>query len=141
MAAGGTWSISNIDVSALNDGTITYTATATNGAQNPATSSMTATKDTTAPVVALKSVTDPIGSASASNATASGTGEVGATISVTASDGTHDEHRGAQPPVAGDGTWSISNIDVSALTDGTITFTATATDAVGNSATATKTAR
>ena len=139
VTSNGTWSITGIDVSALPDGTITYTITATDAAGNTATSSKAALKDTVVPAVAVTTVTDPIGLADHTNATASGTGEVGATISLVVSDGTELDHRlyrhGRQ-----NGTWTINGIDTSDLADGTLTFTATATDAGGNSATATKTA-
>ena len=139
VGAGGTWSLSGINVSSLNDGTITYTATATSGASGSATNSKTTSKDTAAPAVAITSVTDPINTTNVSNTTASGTAEVGATISIVASDGTHTTT--AQTATVGAvGTWSTSGINVTALNDGTITYTVTATDTAGNTATTSKTA-
>ena len=83
--------------------------------------------------VAIASATDPINASNESNVAANGTGEVGATISLTASDG--DITTVEYTTVVGeDGTWSIAGIDVSSLADGTITFMATATDAEGNTA-------
>ncbi len=134
VAGDGTWTITGINVSALADGTITYNVTATDAAGNSATSSKTASKDTVAPAVALTSVTDPITIANHSQTEASGTGEVGATISLVASDGTNTTIA-YTTVVAADGTWTITGIDVSALADGTITYTATASDAAGNTAT------
>ncbi len=128
----GTWSITGIDVSALADGELVFTAAATDSTGNSSQTTHTATKDTTAPAVAISSVTNPINAASAGLATASGTGEVGATISLVASDGTNNTAV-RTTTVASDGTWSISGIDVSSLADGTITFTVTAADAAGNS--------
>jgi hypothetical protein len=55
----GAWSASSIDTSTLNDGTVTYTVTATDGAGNtssPATKNVT--KDTTAPSGGSVSYTD-----------------------------------------------------------------------------------
>jgi cyclophilin family peptidyl-prolyl cis-trans isomerase len=139
VSSGGTWSISGINVSSLNDGTITYTATQTDTSNNTTTSSKTTIKDTVPPMVSISSVTNPINIGNVTNTTASGTGEVGATISVMASDGSHTT-TAATTTVGSGGTWSISGINVSALNDGTITYTATATDSANNSASSTKTA-
>ncbi len=139
VGAGGTWSISGVNVSSLADGTLTYTATASDAAGNTATATKTALKDTTAPAVAVTVATDPVNAANASNTSASGTGEAGASISLVVTDGTNSTSA-MTTTVAGDGTWSITGIDVSGLQDGTITFSATATDGAGNTGTATKTA-
>ncbi len=140
IAAGGAWSVSGFNLSALNDGTITFTVTATDAAGNTATDSLTTSKDTVAPTVAITSVTDPANSANAANTTISGTGTVGATISVVVGDGTNST--AAQTTTVGSGgTWSISGINVTSLNDGTITYTATASDAAGNTSTATRTAQ
>ena len=139
VAADGTWSISGIDVSALNDGTITYTATASDAAGNTAPSSLTAIKDTVAPAVAVTSVTNPITIANATHATASGTGEVGAAISVVASDGTNT----CRPNHHGSRRWDLvdqRHRRQAAINDGTITYTATASDAAGNTAKSSMTA-
>ena len=132
--ANGNWSISGINLSALADGTLTYTATASDSTNNMATATKTASKDTVAPAVSITSVTNPITSSDAGNTSASGTGEAGATISLVASDGTSSTSA-LTTTVDANGTWSISGINVSALADGTITYTATSTDAAGNSAT------
>ena len=138
----GTWSISDIDVSGLLDGVITFTVTITDAAGKTAQFTTTANKDTIAPDVAITAVTDPVDIVSHNLVTVSGTGEVGASISVTVSDGLHSVSS-AVATVGTDGTWSIGGIDVSELLDGTITYTATATDAGFNTAqqsmTATKT--
>ena len=114
-------------MSALSDGTITFTATASDAAGNMATSSLTATKD----AVVVNLVTDPVTIANQHNTSASGTGEAGATISLVVTDGTHSTTAQTTTVSAG-GTWSISAIDVSALDDGTITFNVTATDLANN---------
>ena len=139
VGAAGTWSIEGIDVSGLADGTITYTVTATDAAGNTAEGTLTAEKDTIAPEVELTSVTDPITLANVTSTSASGTGEVGATISLVVTDGTHTTST-YTTTVGEDGTWTIEDIDVSELADGTITFTATASDAAGNTAESTLTA-
>jgi cyclophilin family peptidyl-prolyl cis-trans isomerase len=138
IGSGGTWSISGINVSTLNDGTITYTVTATDSTQNSATASKTATKNAALPTVAVTSITSPVNSSNVTNTSASGTGSVGDSVSVVASDGTHTT--AAQTTTITTGTsWSISNIDVSGLSDGTITYTATISDTSNNTATGSKT--
>ncbi len=138
VGSGGTWSISGLNVSSLADGTITYTATASDAANNTATATKTALKDTSAPAVAVTVTTNPVNAANVTSTSASGTAEAGASISLVVSDGTNSTSA-LTTTVAGDGTWSITGINVSSLADGTITFSATATDSAGNTATATKT--
>ncbi len=136
VAADGTWSVTGIDASNLIDGTITFTATASDASNNTASRNLTSSKDTVAPAVTLASVSTTINAATANNVTASGTGEVDATITLTISDGTSPEPLTETTQVAPDGNWVITGIDVMSLADGTLTFVATATDAVGNSTTA-----
>ena len=120
----------NFDVSSLLDGTLTVIATATDAAGNTATVEFTVEKDTTTQV-AVSDVTDPIGLANQDSVSINGTGEAGDSISVVASDGVNSTIAFAVT-VNVSGEWSIDNIDVSALDDGTITFTVTAEDALGN---------
>jgi hypothetical protein len=138
----GTWSVAGIVVSGLNDGTITYTATAKDAAGNTRVFKATATKDVVAPAVAITAVTDLVTSANQSAVSASGTAEAGATVSVVVSDGGVPNHNSLpRTTTAGpDGTWSVTGIDASGLNDGTITYTATATDPAGNRSEATATA-
>ena len=135
VVTGTNWTASNIDVSGLADGTITYVATATDAVGNTATTTTTATKDTVAPAVAISSVTDPVNSANQTTTSASGTVEAGATVSVMANDGAGGHTSASVPAVVTGTNWTASNIDVSGLADGTITYVATATDAAGNTAT------
>ena len=86
---------------------LAFTATATDAAGNTAHKDTTATKDVVAPAVSLTTVTDPIDSTNEHAVTASGTGEVGATISLVASDGPHSTTALTTTVDAG-GTWSIS---------------------------------
>ena len=130
---GGSWTVSGINVSTLDDGTITFTATATDAAGNTATSSMTAAKNTLPPSLSISTVTNPVTLANLKSASISGTGDAGDTVSVIVGDGTHTT-ASKQTTVQPDGTWTISGIDLSTLKDGTITYTATATDTIGNSA-------
>jgi hypothetical protein len=135
----GAWSATGIDVSSLNDGTITYRATATDEAGNTgAPASVTASKDTIAPTVGISAATNPVNSGTVATATATASGTVsGGTVVLTVTDGTHT----VSPSVNSNGsTWSSGPINLSTLTDGTITYAATATDPAGNPATATATA-
>ncbi len=131
VAANGTWSVIAIDLSALDDGTITYMVTASDAAGNTSDDSLQAEKDTLAPAVELLAATDPVNAVNATNASVSGTGEVGADITLVVTDGVNSTSE-LHTTVAGDGTWSFVGIDVSALDDGTITYSVTATDGVGN---------
>src|SRR5262249_54986889 len=131
----GTWSITGIDVTSLGDGTITYTATASTSG-GTATNTKTASKDTTAPAVNVTTVTTPINGGNFSNASASGTGEVGATISVPVTDGTNTTPA-VTTTVGSGGTWSVTGLNLSNLKDGTVSYTARATDAAGNTASST----
>ena len=139
VASDGTWTITGIDASALTDGTITFTATATDAAGNTAEATITATKDATVPAVEVTDVTDPLTIADYQSASASGTGEIGATISLVVTDGTNTTTT-YTTTVGTDGTWTISGIDTSGLADGTVTYTATASDTAGNTSQSSKTA-
>jgi cyclophilin family peptidyl-prolyl cis-trans isomerase len=139
VSSSGTWSISGINVSSLKDGTITYTATATDSQNGTATSTMTATKATVAPTVAITTVTSPINLSNQADTSVSGTGSDGDTVSVVATDGTN-KTTAQTATVSSSGAWSISGINVTTLNDGTITYTATITDSSGNTATSTLTA-
>ena len=135
----GNWSISNIDVTSLAEGTITFTASATDTSPNTATSVKTTVKDTIAPAVTVSTVTSPVNNANASNTTATGTTDPGIQVTVVASDGTHSSTPKSATADA-NGNWTVSGIDVSGLDDGTITYTATATDEGNNTGSDSKTA-
>jgi len=136
----GAWSVAGIDVTALNDGTVTYRATATDAAGNSGpVGTATASKDTVAPTVAIGAVTDPISTGNAAAAGASGTVESGASVALAVTDGTPSHTIRPSVSVNG-GSWTVTGVNLSTLTDGTIGYTATATDPAGNSATASRTA-
>jgi len=130
--------VSGIDLSGLNDGTLSLAVTLTDTAGNSAIAETdTATLDATAPVSHSVSFDDGTlnstesGSASFTFASA----EVGADYSYTVSSS------GGGTPVTGTGTVAsatdqISGIDLSGLSDGTLTLAVTLTDSAGNSATA-----
>jgi cyclophilin family peptidyl-prolyl cis-trans isomerase len=138
--AAGNWTATGINLTSLHDGTITYTVTVTDAFGASGSLTKTATKDTVAPAVSVLTVTDPITADNQANTSASGTVSIGSTVSVTASDGTTTTAPVAATVDQALGTWTATGIDVSGLNDGTITYTATATDTVGNTATASKTA-
>jgi len=124
------WSIPDFDLTDFAEGSLTVTATVTDLFGNTATPQIFLHKDTTTTVV-IESVTPLIDVDNQDDTTISGTGEVGAMISVIASDGVN-ETIAFSITVNEAGDWSISGIDVTALDDGTITYTVTATDTAGN---------
>jgi hypothetical protein len=133
VVTGGSWSLTGIDVSSLADGTITYTATATDAAGNTATDFLTATKDTVAPSLTVDTAVS-VNADTQTDGGAAGSVEAGATVSVTVTDGDSGTVGPVDAVVSGT-SWSVAGIDVSTLADGTITYTATATDPAENTAT------
>ncbi|WP_457945984.1 beta strand repeat-containing protein [Pseudarthrobacter sp. alpha12b] len=127
----GTWSVS-LDLGSLNQGTVTYAATATDAAGNTgASGTATSIKDTDAPAPAQSlKVPTYVNLANSSAVPVSGTAEIGATVTVTAtSPGSAAAVTGTATSVGG--TWSL-NMDLGSLKDGTVTYTATVQDAAGN---------
>ncbi len=131
--ANGNWKFTGINVSSLADGVITFTASSSDSSGNTTDAAKTSFLDTVAPTVAITSVTDPITLANASSVSASGTGTAGVSISLVVTDGTNTTIE-YTTTVDGDGNWSITSIDVSDLSDGTVTYQATASDGGGNTA-------
>ena len=126
----GAWSLGT---PALAEGTYTISATATDSGGNASTDTSDIRVDVTAPVV---DITDPaaVGTPTADTTpTIEGTTEAGATLVVTVRDASgvivHTETISNAPA-------SWSSTVASALSDGTYTVSATATDSAGNSATA-----
>lgn len=116
------------------DGTFVVSALATDVSgvsSTPVTT--TVVVDTTPPAVSLTRATSPITRATSGTAVAEGTVEAGATLVVTATDGTRTTSPRAAH-VAGT-SWTSDPLDVTSLLDGPITYTATATDAAGHVAT------
>ena len=129
---GGTWSLT--DPNAQPDATYTYTARATDEAGNTSAEStgLAVTIDTAAPAIDLATWDDPIFEGNVTSVDASGTAEIGATVTVTLTDGVITLTETTTADAFGD--WSVT-FDASTLADGTVTYEATATDAAGNSAT------
>jgi hypothetical protein len=130
--------ITGIDVSGLNDGTLTFsvTLTGTNGGEGPVVTD-TATLDTEAPSGYTIAANDAnVNATKATNTGFTFTGaEVGAAYSYSVTS------TGGGTAVTGSGTvtaagQSVTGINVSTLTDGTLTFSVTLTDAAGNAGTA-----
>mgnify|MGYP006277459209 CR=1 FL=1 len=133
------WSATGVDITSLAEGSITYTATATDGAGNSNTATETDMHDSVAPNVSVNA--DPTGddyvnlaeegSVTVTGTTSDATSGVD-TVSVTTTGG------GIVGPISTDnaGSWTSSSFDVSSLNEGTITYTATATDNAGNTNTA-----
>ena len=137
VASNGNWTLTGVDVHTLADGNLTFTATATDAAGNSASSTKTSVKNTAAPQLTVNTP-NAVNLANQHSTSISGTGVVGATISVQATDGTATTNP-QTATVAADGSWTVTAIDVSTLADGTITYNVTETSA-GNSATGSKTA-
>ena len=130
----GAFSFSNKDLSASSDGTVTFTVSTVDAAGNTGTGSNTATKDVVVPTVAISAMS-VINNANKTSYSFSGTCTAnGDTIAITAPAGVTGSTTCAS------GTFSFTGKDVSASSDGTVTFTVSATDAVGNSANASNTA-
>lgn len=131
----GAWS-ATFNLSSLNEGTVTFSATATDAASNVgAAKTATSTKDTVAPAAASAwSVPTYVNSATAASIRISGNAEAGATVAVSAmSPGSATAVTGTA--AANGGSWSL-NLDLRSLKDGTVTYTATVTDAAGNTSSA-----
>ncbi|MDQ0259207.1 hypothetical protein J2W20_001095 [Sinomonas atrocyanea] len=130
----GSWSVTGLNWASLGDGQLTYTATATDRAGNTGTPvTAIGTKKATITTPAFTNPPVSIGNSYSSPFTTSlqGTAETGASVIVTATDGT----RTTTATATGSGSWSASPSLVG-LASGTITFKATATDAYGNTASA-----
>ncbi|SMX40768.1 DUF7933 domain-containing protein [Maliponia aquimaris] len=130
---GGVWSVTS-NLSAVVDGPITVIANASDAAGNPATpATALAAKEGTAPSgYAASFDQDPVNSGNQTAASFTFAGaEVGTTYAFTV---TSD---GGGTPVTGSGTIAtptdqVTGLDLSGLTDGTLTLTVALTDAAGN---------
>ncbi|WP_343778453.1 Ig-like domain-containing protein, partial [Psychrobacter aestuarii] len=114
--------------SALAEGDVTVTATATDVAGNVAVNTALVTVDTVTTVTIDTPIAadDIINADEADAVSISGTGEVGATVVLSANGVTL-----GSAVVGADGNWSAV-VDASALAEGDVTVTATATDVAGN---------
>lgn len=134
VSQGGSYS-TRLDATSLRDGPVTLTASAADGAGNrSATTSAQRHKDTVAPVAPSLVTSDPINQAGQGEVAVSGAVEALSTVTVTVVD---DDRLNAavvtQSHAADEKGRYAGSVDVSALSDGVLTFTAVATDAAGNS--------
>ena len=130
----GDWSYTS---SALAEGNYSFTAAATaNGqAQSAASNQMTLTIDTTPPAVTIASPVsgdDLVNHTEGGNLTFSGTATGGQSVALTFTDSLGGTVT-ANATVLGNGSWTATQIDLSALQDGNVTVSAVATDQAGNS--------
>ncbi|WP_436322591.1 Ig-like domain-containing protein [Vibrio cidicii] len=143
----GNWTLSSseLDVSGLNNGTLTVTATQSDAAGNTSSAaSTTVTLDNSAP--SAPSITTPIEGDGRVNAAEdgdvliAGTGaEPGNSVTVVITDNSNTDNRTVTADSSGDWTIDSSEFDVSAFNNGTLTVTATQSDAAGNTSSAAST--
>ncbi|WP_333969586.1 beta strand repeat-containing protein [Alteromonas mediterranea] len=123
----GTWTLADDVVATLAEGSYPTSVSATDAAGNTATNTGTVVIDTTAPTVAINDLTT-------NDTTPELTGTVNdanavVVVTIDGNDYTATNN--------GDGTWTLADNIVALLAEGNYTATVTATDAVGNSDSAT----
>ena len=123
----GTWTLADDVVATLAEGSYPTSVTATDAAGNTVTNTGTVVIDTTAPTVAINDLTT-------NDTTPELTGTVNdpnavVVVTIDGNDYTATNN--------GDGTWTLADNVVALLAEGNYTATVTATDAVGNSDSAT----
>ncbi|WP_197057361.1 Ig-like domain-containing protein, partial [Vibrio navarrensis] len=143
----GNWTISGseFDVSAFNNGTLTVTASQSDAAGNiSSAASTTITLDNSAP--SALSITTPIegdgivNAAEDNDVLIAGSGaEPGNIVTVAITDSNSSVSRTVTADGSGNWTLSSSELDVSGLNNGTLTVTATQSDAAGNTSSAAST--
>lgn len=105
------------------------------GAESARSGGITAV-DTTPPAAPTIAAPAVISSATAASVPVSGTAEAGSSVTVAVKDA-GALHTSSQTVVANSsGQWSAANFNLTTFTDGTITYTAVATDAAGNASAA-----
>ncbi|MBL8483503.1 MAG: DUF4347 domain-containing protein, partial [Rhodocyclaceae bacterium] len=141
--SGNTWTLAVPGADALATGSYDVTATVTRGAASIAdATSGELIVDTTAPAVAILAISSDSGTPAdfITNDTTlvfSGSAEAGASVLVTLKDAANNTVFSTRVTADG-GSWSLDRSGQAALEAGTYTLTAVATDAAGNSATATQ---
>ena len=122
-----TWSV---EITGMTEGDNVITATAFDELGNEASAEATIVLDTEAPEAPAITLLDPINLANVVAITITGTGEPDALFWSTITDGV--ESVVGDGTVAGDGTISVTDIDVSSLVDGELTAYVYLRDAAGN---------
>jgi large repetitive protein len=127
----GNWTVAIVDADLADGTTTTLSATQTDVAGNvssAATTDITVDVTVAAPIINAVSTDDLINASESTNGfNLTGTGEVGATVTVTGFVGA-----AKTATVGGDGNWTIAIVDADLADDATTTLTATQTDAAGN---------
>lgn len=133
---GGSTVTVNAAMAAVNvsgNGTHTVSYFATDAAGNASIPQAQAVKiDTVAPTAPTISAPAWVNSASKSNVPVTGTAEAGATVTLTVSDGVPAHTVTKIVAADGSGVWNTSGLDLTSLNDGTISYSAVAKDAAGN---------
>nr|WP_235564600.1 Ig-like domain-containing protein [Arthrobacter sp. Soil762] len=127
----GNWSITPLNLTSLNDGQLTYTATATDTAGNTgASAAQTGMKKTTATAPQFTSMPSQITGDTVTAVPFAGTSDPGAAVALTATD-SGNYSLSATATANGAGNWSAT-MNLSQLNSGLVTFSAQATDSYGN---------
>jgi hypothetical protein len=131
----GAWSFTALNLSTLNQGTVTYSAAATDTAGNTASPAVaTGTKDTVAPVAPGLNAPPYVNSATAASVQVTGTSEAAASVSLTVADTAG--HTVTRTVVAsGTGAWTVTGLNLTSFSDTALTYSAIATDTAGNTGT------
>jgi len=127
----GVWSISGLDVSLLSDGAVSITADHDDSFGNSAVQALTnITKDSTVPTVAISTPAADITTSNQTSYSVNGTcSENGEVVTVLVG--------GIAPatqPTCSSASWSITGLDISSLSEGSVVITADHDDIFGNSA-------
>ncbi|MDO6796468.1 retention module-containing protein, partial [Shewanella sp. 1_MG-2023] len=132
--ADGTYSVDDVDLSTLVDGEITVVATATDSNGNALSANDTEDLNAVDAELTVDLVID-----GSNQGDITGTSQdipAGGTVTLTLTDSAGNTIVIEDVIINADGTYSIDDVDLSALVDGDITIVATATDANGNPLTA-----
>ncbi|WP_394497178.1 Ig-like domain-containing protein [Shewanella sp. ENK2] len=130
VAADGTYSVDDVDLSTLVDGDITVVATATDSNGNDLSANDTENLDAVDAELTVDLVID-----ASNQGDITGTSQdipAGGTVTLVITDIAGTEITITDVAVNADGTYSVDNVDLSTLVDGDITVVATATDSNGN---------
>ncbi|MCL1069008.1 hypothetical protein L2735_19850, partial [Shewanella olleyana] len=130
VAADGTYSVNDVDLSTLVDGDITVVATATDSNGNALSANDTENLDALASNITVDLVID-----AGNLGDITGTSQdipAGGTVTLVITDIAGTEITIENVAVAADGSYSVDDVDLSTLVDGDITVVATATDSNGN---------